>query len=127
MSIPLAPVVRVVSALICMTLTPLLGFGQVRESRDWKRLSAADLTVVGNAGPAELRRAATNIEEFRNAIRTVYPNIELSFSVPTVLVVFRNEADFARTDRETSVGVFGTRSVDFLHASDVAYLGGAGQ
>jgi tetratricopeptide (TPR) repeat protein len=114
--------VHSLSVVACLILAPLSGLGQVRESREWKRLSAGDLTVVGNAGPAELRRAATNIEQFRNTIKHVYPGMKLSFSVPTVLVVFRNEADFARYRPRDERGRLQEVGGYFRPAGDVAYL-----
>jgi hypothetical protein len=57
-------VVAVAVALTLLAAAPSPAAGQVRESRDWKRVRAGELLVVGNAGPEELRRAATNIQEF---------------------------------------------------------------
>lgn len=61
------------------------------KSRDWKRLQAPDLLVVGNAHADDLRRTAEEIERFRQAIRALAPNFPMDSPVPTVAVVFRDD------------------------------------
>jgi tetratricopeptide (TPR) repeat protein len=63
----------------------------VVKSRDWKRLQAPDLLVVGNARAEDLRRTAEEIERFRQAIRALAPNFPMDSPVPTVAVVFRDD------------------------------------
>jgi tetratricopeptide (TPR) repeat protein len=115
--------ILVLLVLTCLALTRLSGSGQGRESRDWKRVRAGDLTILGNAASAELQRAATNIEQFRRTLGKVYPGMKLSFSVPTVLVVFKNEADFARfKPRDERGRIQQEVGGYFVPTSDVAYL-----
>jgi tetratricopeptide (TPR) repeat protein len=109
--------------LALSALAPATVTAQPRESREWKRIRTGELTVVGNAGPSELRRAAAKIEDFRRTIRAVYPGMKLSFAVPTVLVVFRNHGAFLpfrpRDERgklEENVGGY------FSPHADVAYM-----
>src|SRR4249919_1193081 len=61
-----------------------------KSSRDWKRLEAPGLTVMGNAGADELRRTATSILRFRAAMRSLLPFVRLDPPAPTVAVVFRD-------------------------------------
>ncbi len=62
-----------------------------KSSRDWKRLEAPGLTVMGNAGADELRRTATAILRFRAAMRSLLPFVRLDPPAPTVAVVFRDD------------------------------------
>ena len=62
-----------------------------KSSRDWKRLEAPGLTVMGNAGADELRRTATSILRFRAAMRALLPFVRLDPPAPTVAVVFRDD------------------------------------
>jgi tetratricopeptide (TPR) repeat protein len=60
-------------------------------SRDWKRLQAPDLLVVGNARADDLRRTAEEIERFRATIRALVPALPMTSPVATVAVVFRDD------------------------------------
>jgi len=62
-----------------------------KSSRDWKKLEAPGLTVMGNAGADELRRTATAVLRFRAAMRSLLPFIRLDPPAPTVAVVFRDD------------------------------------
>jgi tetratricopeptide (TPR) repeat protein len=62
-----------------------------QKSRDWKRLEAPDLLVVGNARAADLRRTAEEIERFRATIRMLFPRLPMTSPVPTVAVVFSDD------------------------------------
>lgn len=115
-------VAAVTVALTVLAAAASPAAGQVRESRDWKRVRAGELLVVGNAGPEELRRAATNIQEFKRTIRAVYPDMTLDFAVPTVLVVFRNASDFARFRPRDERGRVRDVNGYFTASPDVAYM-----
>ena len=65
-------------------------------SRDWKRLSYAGVTVVGNASAGDLRRAALQLEGFKQAMRQLLGPLDVSSPVPNVLVVFKDDAAMAR-------------------------------
>ena len=60
-------------------------------SRDWKRLRTANLTVIGNAAPSDMRRVATEIERFRLALTTLSPTMKVDSTTPTLVVVFRDD------------------------------------
>jgi tetratricopeptide (TPR) repeat protein len=60
-------------------------------SRDWKRLTTPNLTVVGNAREGELRRAAEEIERFRAAVALLSSSFRLDSPVPLTVVVFRDD------------------------------------
>lgn len=80
------------AALILPALAvALTGQTAPKSSRDWKKLEAPGLTVVGNAGADELRRTATSILRFRAAMRSLLPFIRLDPPAPTVAVVFRDD------------------------------------
>jgi tetratricopeptide (TPR) repeat protein len=93
-----------------------------RESRDWKRIKTPDLVVVGNAEAGELRRAAQSIEEFRRTLQLVYPSMKWTSGVPTVLVVFKNDAAFARFRPRDERGKAREVSGYFSATPDVAYM-----
>ena len=68
--------------------------GPATPSRDWKRLTTPNLTVVGNARESDLRRAAEEIERFRSAVATLSTSLRLDSPVPVTVVVFRDDNAF---------------------------------
>ncbi|HUR34729.1 MAG TPA: tetratricopeptide repeat protein [Vicinamibacterales bacterium] len=92
-------------------------------SKDWKRLSAAGFTAIGNAPAGELRRAALQLQWFQQTMRQLLGPLDLSSPVPTVLVVFRDgramEAFKPRDGRgRTRRNVAGY----FMNEADVNYM-----
>lgn len=65
-------------------------------SRDWKRVSYSGVTVVGNASAGDLRRAALQLEGFKQAMRQLLGPLDVSSPVPNVLVVFKDDAAMGR-------------------------------
>jgi tetratricopeptide (TPR) repeat protein len=63
-------------------------------SRDWKRLTTPNLTVVGNARDSDLRRAAEEIERFRGSLATLSSALRLDSPLPVTVVVFRDDNAF---------------------------------
>ena len=61
-------------------------------SSDWKTLQTPHLTVVGDASAGDLQRLGRDVERFLDAIATAVPAIRFDESIPTVLVVFRDDA-----------------------------------
>src|SRR5262245_50202973 len=57
----------------------------------WNSLRSKNLTVVGNATEAQLRTAASDLEQFREAYLAVFTDTMKTATVPTVVVVFRND------------------------------------
>jgi len=62
-----------------------------QDSRDWKQLTTAGFTVVGDADARDLQRVGDEIARFRDALRTMRPNVRVDPDAPLVVVVFRDE------------------------------------
>src|SRR5262245_45711711 len=60
----------------------------------WNSLRSKNLTVVGNATEAQLRAAASDLEQFREAYLDVFTDTMKTATVPTVVVVFRNDETY---------------------------------
>ena len=61
----------------------------------WRIVSSANFTVIGDAGDRALQDVATCLEEFRAVLGRVLPDLKLSTSAPTVLVVFGSNAGYS--------------------------------
>src|SRR5215831_16152186 len=111
------------AALIVPALAvALAGQTAQKSSRDWKRLDAQGLTVMGNAGADDLRRTAASILRFRAAMRSLLPFIRLDPPAPTVAVVFRDDnamTPFKPRDRGKPVNMV---AAYFAAHPDVNYI-----
>lgn len=90
----LLPAALLVTAVLTTPAAARKGDGPGTLSRDWKRLTTPNLTVVGNARESDLRRAAEEIERFRSAVATLSSSLRLDSPVPVTVVVFRDDNAF---------------------------------
>ena len=65
---------------------------QARDS--WRSVRTNNLLVVGNADPEKLRQVAAWLEFFHSAFGRLLSRTVLDASVPTTVIVFRDEASF---------------------------------
>jgi hypothetical protein len=63
-------------------------------SAAWRRVDSPNFIVVGDASARELRATAEKFEAFREVLRRVMPAVTSSSPVPTVVIVFPNDAAF---------------------------------
>ena len=110
-----------VAGLLAVLLIPSAVAAQEgpRLSRDWKRIAADGLEVVGDASEKDLRRVLKEIAAFRSSIKHLLPQLDLSPREPTTLVVFRNYQVFGefvprdgRGKKQTGVGGYFRESPD---------------
>jgi hypothetical protein len=77
------------AALLCVLLaiaTPA--------SAAWRRIDTPNFIVVGDVSARELRATAAKFEGFHEALRRVLPSSTTTAPVPTVVIVFPNDAAF---------------------------------
>jgi tetratricopeptide (TPR) repeat protein len=91
-------------------------------SRDWKRLTTPNLTVVGNARDSDLRRAGEEIERFRQAVASLSSALRLDSPVPTLVVVFRDNNSFTPYKPRQRGKVLDNVAGYFLGLPQVNYL-----
>jgi uncharacterized protein DUF1570 len=60
----------------------------------WRRVDTPHFIVVGDVSARELRDTATKFEGFHEALRRVLPSATTTAPVPTVVIVFGNNASF---------------------------------
>jgi tetratricopeptide (TPR) repeat protein len=69
--------------------------GTPAQSRDnWRSVRTNNLLVIGNADPEKLRQVAAWLEFFHSAFARLVSRNVLDSSVPTRVIVFRDEASF---------------------------------
>jgi tetratricopeptide (TPR) repeat protein len=60
----------------------------------WIKVQSKNFTLIGNAGEAELRKTATHLEQFREAISRLLAQAKINSSIPTTVVVFKSDSSY---------------------------------
>src|SRR5207244_4124146 len=60
----------------------------------WLSIHTKNFLLVGNAAESDIRRIGRTLEEFRSAVSMVFPKMEQTSSVPTTIMVFKNDESF---------------------------------
>ena len=60
----------------------------------WLSIHTKNFLLVGNAGESDIRRVGRTLEEFRTAFAMLFPKMEQTSSVPTTILVFKNDEAF---------------------------------
>src|SRR5215475_13858040 len=84
------PVFLWVSLYLCLGTFPTPAFAADK----WLSIHTKNFLLVGTASEADIRRVGRTLEEFRSAISMLFPKMEQTSSVPTTILVFRNEESF---------------------------------
>jgi tetratricopeptide (TPR) repeat protein len=74
--------------------TTLLPAAVVQVSDNWRSVRTNNLLVIGNADPENLRQVAVWLEFFHTAFARLVSRPVLDSTVPTTVIVFRDEASF---------------------------------
>src|SRR5688572_14297099 len=89
---------RFISLLLSVFLTVSLvsnGATVAAQTRDnWRSVRTNNLFVIGNADPERLRQVAAWLEFFHSAFARLVSRNVIDASVPTTVIVFRDEASF---------------------------------
>jgi len=73
---------------LCFACTPAFAADK------WLRIQTKNFLLVGSASESEIRRAGRTLEEFRAAMAMSFPRMDQTASVPTTILVFRNDESF---------------------------------
>ena len=78
--------------LVVLISVPTSAATQARDS--WRSVRTNNLFVIGNADPEKLRQVAAWLEFFHSAFARLVSRNVLDSSVPTTVIVFRDDASF---------------------------------
>ena len=77
---------RILTALVlCLLVQPAFAADK------WLSIHSKNFLLVGNASEADIRKVGHFFEEFRGSLTTLFPKVQQSPSVPTTVLVFRND------------------------------------
>jgi tetratricopeptide (TPR) repeat protein len=84
---------RPLSLALCFGV--LLSFAQPAAAADkWLSIHSKNFLLVGNASESDIRRMGRTLEEFRSAVAMTFPKMDQTSSVPTTILVFKNDESF---------------------------------
>src|SRR5918992_3487710 len=61
---------------------------------EWLEIRSANFTLFTNAGESNTRRIAADLEQLRDALAQLAPDVALSSPSPTYIFVFKNASSF---------------------------------
>ena len=90
---------------------------------DWIQVRSKNFYLIGNASEKDIRKIGTKLEQFRETFRLLFVNANLTASVPTNVIVFKNKAAYRpfkprRSDGTTDADIAGY----FQSGDDVNYI-----
>src|SRR6476660_7862959 len=78
--------------LVVLLSIPTPAAAQTRET--WRSVTTNNLFVIGNADPEKMRKVGVWLEFFHSAFGRLVSHNVLDASVPTTVVVFRDDPSF---------------------------------
>src|SRR5438093_13711489 len=78
--------------LLCLLVFALVRPADAADK--WLSVRSRNFLVIGNANEPDIRRVGRYLEEFRSAFAMMFPKVEQTSSVPTTIVVFKNDESF---------------------------------
>ncbi len=81
---------KLVLSLIMIAAFSVAGSAQ----REWTEVRSKNFYLIGDASEKEIRKVATKLEQFRESFRIIFTKTNLNSSVPTNVVVFRNDSAY---------------------------------
>lgn len=73
---------------------------------NWTSVRSQNFHLVGNASEKDVRQVATRLEQFRLAFSRIFKRARLNDSVPTTVLVFKDEAAYKPFNPRRSAGYF---------------------
>jgi tetratricopeptide (TPR) repeat protein len=72
----------------------------------WTSVRSQNFHLVGNASEKEVRQVATRLEQFRLAFSRIFKRARLQDSVPTTVIVFKDEGSYKPFNPSRNAGYF---------------------
>jgi len=91
-------------AVLCLLLLAPLAPATAKDR--WITVRSKNFILVGNAGDKEIRQVATRLEQFRDVFTRLLNKTNFNSSVPTTVVVFKSQSNYAKFGPGGSVGYF---------------------
>ncbi|HEX8494347.1 MAG TPA: tetratricopeptide repeat protein [Pyrinomonadaceae bacterium] len=83
---------RLIKTILIALLLLVPVSSQAKET--WNSIRSKNFLVIGNAGEGEMRKVATRLEQFRQALVIIFPRLKLESAIPTTVIIFKNHDSF---------------------------------
>jgi tetratricopeptide (TPR) repeat protein len=80
---------------LLVALLLVLGVTVSPAAADWTEIRTPHYVFLGDASRADMRRIAQRFEQFHAVMQRLLSHASLSFSAPTIVIVFRDQQSFA--------------------------------
>ncbi|HEV2800479.1 MAG TPA: tetratricopeptide repeat protein [Pyrinomonadaceae bacterium] len=94
---------------LLITVAALIFFAapaNVAAKDTWTSVRSQNFHLVGNASEKDIRQVATRLEQFRIAFSRIFKRARLQDSVPTTVVVFKDEGSYKPFNPRRAAGYF---------------------
>ena len=89
----------------------------------WTEVRSKNFLLVGNASEKDIRKVATRLEQFRESFRLLFAKAKLSSSIPTNVIVFKNEGSYKNFKPKRADGKIDNYVAGFFQpGEDVNYI-----
>src|SRR4028118_301076 len=92
--------------IIAVALALLAAPASVAAKETWTSVRSQNFHLVGNASEKEVRQVAMRLEQFRLAFSRIFKRARLHDSVPTTVVVFKDEGSYKPFNPSRAAGYF---------------------
>jgi hypothetical protein len=86
--------VTLARTIAIVLIAGLVAVDRPRAAPAWTEVRTPHYLFIGDASPRDMRRIAQRFEQFHGVMQRLLSRAALSFSVPTVVIVFRNLDSF---------------------------------
>lgn len=112
------PRIFVLAALLLLSISV-----SVSAKDEWIQVKSKNFFLIGNASEKDIRKVGTRLEQFRETFRQIFASANLTSSIPTNVVVFKNASSFkpfkpVRSDGKADTEIAGY----FQPGEDVNYI-----
>ncbi len=89
----------------------------------WIQVRSKNFFLVGNASEKDIRKVGTKLEQFRETFRLLFSEVNLTASIPTNVVVFKNDSSFRNFKPKRADGKIDNFVVGYFQpGEDVNYI-----
>lgn len=112
------------AAFVFLSFIFLLAAGRPVAAKDtWTEVRSKNFLLVGNASEKDIRKVAARLEEFRESFRLLFAKVKLSSSIPTNVVVFKNDGAYKNFKPKRADGKIDNFVAGFFQpGEDVNYI-----
>ncbi len=116
-----APVFILLALFSASIIVGQLSILPASAKENWTGVRSKNFSLVGNASEGDIRKVAVKLEQFRHVFSLIFRKANLSSSVPTTVIVFKNKSSY-RPFMPAYQGKINEVAGYFQPGSDINYI-----